>query len=402
MKRTLAILAALLSSSAACAQDVTVKPTLDARLRYEHVDQDGIALPADALTLRLRPGVEAKSGGWSVLVEGEATLAIVEDYNSGTNGRSGYPLVVDPANLELNRAHIRYTGADGLGVTLGRQRIELADQRFVGSAPFRQNEQTFDAVRFQWGKPLGFSADLTYSWNNLTVNGRDGTGARQQAVGGDNVFALLGYAAKPGKLTAFAYLVDQDEAAVQGYRLSSQTYGLRFAGTTPVAPGVTLGYTASVARQSDWHRNPNNYAATYWLGEATLATKGLTLTGGYEVLGASNGAAFTSVQTPLASFFKWQGWTGKFNPTPPNGLRDAYAGAGYGWKKVGPFDAITLSAAYHDFTSDRLSLHYGSEIDMSASLKRGHYTLTARYGRYRADAFATDTDKFWLQFDWTL
>lgn len=402
MKTLPALLAALLASGTACAQDVRVKPLLDARLRYETVDQAGIALPAEAFTLRLRPGVEATSGPWSVLVEGEATLAVVEDYNSGTNGQTGYPLVVDPANLELNRAQIRYSGANGLGLTLGRQRLDLADQRFVGSAGFRQNEQTFDAVRVQWGKPQGFSADLSYAWNDLTVNGRNGTGARQQAVGGDNVFALLSYGSKPGKLTAFAYLVDQDEAAVQSYRLSSQTYGVRFAGTTPIAKGVTLGYVASVARQSDWHRNPNDYAATYWLGEASLAAKGLTLTGGYEVLGADKGVALTSVQTPLSSLFKWQGWADKFTTTPPNGLHDAYATIGHGWKKVGPFDAISLSATYHDFSSDRLDQHYGSEFDLLASARHGRFTVSARYAHYDADSFATDTDKLWLTLDFSL
>jgi hypothetical protein len=34
-----------------------------------------------------------------------------------------------------------------LDLTLGRQRINLDDQRFVGSVGWRQNEQTFDAVR---------------------------------------------------------------------------------------------------------------------------------------------------------------------------------------------------------------------------------------------------------------
>ena len=34
------------------------------------------------------------------------------------------------------------------------------DERFVGSVEFRQNQQTFAAVRVQWGRPTGFSADL--------------------------------------------------------------------------------------------------------------------------------------------------------------------------------------------------------------------------------------------------
>jgi hypothetical protein len=396
----LAALAALLLGAAAAAQDVHVAPLADARLRYELVDQDGFARDANALTLRVRPGVQLSSGHWSALVEGEATLALVDDYNDGTNGRTAYPLVVDPGNAELNRAQIRYAGANGFAVTAGRQLIELADQRFVGSSNFRQNQQTFDAVRVQWGRPTGFSADVTYAWSDRTVNGRHGAGARQQAVRGDNIFALLNYRTRIGALTGFAYLVDQDEAAVQGFRLSSQTWGLRFAGSAPLGHGVTLAYTASWARQSDWRRNPNHYAADYWLGEAALAAHGFTLTGGYEVLGADRGVALTSVQTPLASFFKWQGWAGKFNPTPPNGVRNLYGTLARAWHHAGPLDPIIVSATWHRFASDRLD-QYGNELDLLASVRRGRATFSARYARYRA-TFATDTDKVWLSLDWAL
>lgn len=399
--KTLPLLAAVLFGSAASADDIAFKPLLDTRLRYEAVDQDGIAKSADALTLRVRPGLQASSGAWSVLVEGEGTLAIVDDYNDGTNGKTQYPAVIDPRNAELNRAQIRYATRD-FAVTAGRQLLELADQRFVGPSSWRQNQQTFDAVRVQWGQAKGFSADLTYSWSDRTVNGTHGTGARQQAVSGDNVFALLNYGTGIGMLTGFAYLVDQDEKLVQNYALSSQTYGVRFAGSRAIRKDVKIGYIASWARQSDYHRNPNDYAADYWLAEATLTAKMLTATGGYEVLGADKGLALTSVQTPLASFFKWNGWDSKFGTTPPNGLRDLYGTVGYGWKTIGPADAITLSATYHRFDSDRLSQHYGNEWDLLATARRGHTLFSVRYARYRAERFMTDTSKFWLQVDWVL
>ena len=397
--------AALLMTPPAQAQEVDLKPVADMRLRYENVDQDGVSDRADAATLRIRAGVQATRDGWSALVESEATLVPLYDYNDGTNGKTGHPLVVDPPNLELNRAQLRYAAA-GIAATVGRQRIELADQRFVGSAGFRQNEQTLDAVRIQWGTPQGLSADITYAWSDRTVNGRNGTGARPQAVSGDNLFALLSYGTRFGTLTGFAYLVDQDEAAVQGFRLSSQTWGVRFAGSVPVGNDVKIGYAGSWARQSDWHRNPNDYSADYWLGEASLTAGGFTATGGHEVLGAgagpNGGVALTSVQTPLASYFKWNGWAGKFGTTPPNGLRDLYGTAAYGLRKIAGLDAISLSATYHRFDSDRLGQRYGDELDLLLSGKRGRATVSARYAHYRADSFATDTDKFWLTLEWSL
>jgi hypothetical protein len=400
--KSLPLLAAVLVSSAASAQDFKIKPLMDARLRYENVGQTGLARDADAVTLRLRPGLQLSDGaGWSALIEGETTLVFDTDYNDGTNGRTQLPLVADPRNVEINRAQIRYAGKN-FAITAGRQLVELADQRFVGSSNWRQNQQTFDAVRLQYGEAKGLSADLTYAWSDRTVNGIHGTGARQQAVGGSNIFALLNYGTSAGTLTGFAYLVDQDEKAVQNFALSSQTYGVRFAGNQPIGKGVKIAYVASWARQSDYRNNPNDYSADYWLGEATLSANALTATGGYEVLGADKGVALTSVQTPLASYFKFNGWAGKFGTTPPNGLRDLYGTLGYGWKKVGPVDAIGLSASYHRFDSDRLSQHYGNEWDLLATAKRGHALLSARYARYRADRLLTDTSKFWLQVDWVL
>jgi hypothetical protein len=81
-------------------------------------------------------------------------------------------------------------------------------------------------------------------------------------------------------------------------------------------------------------------------------------------------------------------------------VRDLYAGAGYGWTKVGKIDAISLQALWHSFESDRGGQHYGSEIDLLTSAKIRKTTVSARFGRYEASAFATDTRKFWLQLDW--
>ena len=57
MNRTLILLLALAPAGAAHAQTVTLKPLGEARLRYESVDQDGLADVAEALTLRVRAGV---------------------------------------------------------------------------------------------------------------------------------------------------------------------------------------------------------------------------------------------------------------------------------------------------------------------------------------------------------
>ncbi len=395
-----------LSASPALAEGVKFKPLIDIRLRYENVDQAGIAEKADAITARARAGFELGFGkDFSVLVEGEGTLAIDEDYNSGLNGKTALPLVADPENIELNRIQLQYKGLPGTVVTIGRQRINLDDQRFVGSVGWRDNEQTFDAVRIESTSVKKLKLDVIYAWSDRTIWGIDGGNAfgaaRQQAIGGDNILANVSYKTPYGTLTGFAYLVDQDEAAINGFRNSSQTYGGRFAGTYPLGKAAKLSYAASYARQSDYHHNPNNYSADYYQVEAGLGYKGFALGGGYEVLGADSGDALTSFQTPLATLHKFQGWADKFLMTPPNGIRDLYAQAGYTVPK--PFadvDALALTGSYHQFDSDRLSMNYGSEVDVQLSVKVNKLTFLAKYADYNARAFATDTRKFWLSIDY--
>jgi len=401
MKRIMMTAVLLAVAGPAYADPILLKPLTDLRLRYENDRQDGLAANSNALTARLRAGIAASDGPWSALVEAQGLLAIDGRYYDGLHGPATRPLINDPENIALSRAQVQYrTGS--LTVTAGRQRITLDDERFVGFSGFRQNGQTFDAVRTEWTPLKGLKADLSYVWSVRTIWGMDGYGARQQAVSGDNVLANLSYATPVGTVTGFAYLVDQDEAAVQSYRLSSQTYGARVAGSRSLAKGVKLSWQASYATQSDYHRNPNSYRANYYLLDATLDVSAWKLNGGYEVLGADRGAAFTSFQTPLATLFKFQGWTDKFVTTPPDGVRDLYGSVGCGMKQAGPAQAVTLQAVYHRFDSDRMRRHQGNEIDLLASARFGRTTLSARYADYRADSFATDTRKFWLQLDWIL
>ena len=397
-----ACIVALLAGAAApaFAQPLSVKPIVDTRLRTEYVDQQGFDRDADAVTARLRAGAELSLDAWSLLVEGEATLAISERYDSGVNGKTLFPVVPDPQNVELNRFQLQYRGLARTIVTAGRQRINLDDQRFVGASGWRQNEQTFDAVRLEYGDAKSVKVDLTYAWSVRTIWGIDGRDARQQAIGGNNVFATISHPTVLGTLSGFAFLVDQDEARVQGFRLSSQTYGIRLAGSRKLSPAVRLNYALSYASQSDHHRNPNNYRADYWVVDLGIELGAAKLGLGHERLGADKGLPLTSFQTPLATLHKFQGWADKFLVTPPNGLRDLYASGGYGWKSVAGFDAINAAVTYHRFDSDRLNIAYGSEWNAMVAAKRGRWTATAKLADYRAKNFASDTRKIWLMLEW--
>ena len=402
MKRMIVAAAALAAAGGqARAGETVVKPLADVRLRYENVDQDGLARDADALTLRVRAGASASNGPFSALVEAQGTIGLINQYYDGLHGAATRPLVADPQNVAIYRAQLQYR-TKAFALTAGRQRIALDDERFVGAVNFRQNGQTFDAVRLEWTGVPKLKADIVYAWSVRTIWGVDGRGARQRAVSGDDVFANLSYATPLGTLTGFAYLIDEDEAALQGFRLSSQTYGGRLAGSRKLSKTAKLAWQFSYARQSDYHRNPNRYAADYYLADAALDLGGAKLGAGYEVLGADKGVALTSFQTPLGTNFKFQGWADKFLTTPPNGVRDLYGSVGYGWKKIGPAKGVAVQAVLHRFDSDRLNQHYGDELDLLASAKFGRTAVSLRYADYWAKRFATDTRKLWLQLDWAL
>ena len=369
------------------ATGVTLDPVVAARLRYETVDQDGIAESADALTLRIRAGAEVKLSGFSILAEGEGTAALVDGYNDTLpgNGIELFPVVADPENLELNRLQISYM-KDGTGVTLGRQRIVLDNARFVGNSGWRQNEQTFDAVRGQ-AKIGPVSLDATYAISQRTIFGADSPNAH---FDGDLVLLNAGVDVPVVDAKAFAYLVDYDTRIA----FSSQTYGVLATAGIDIPAVGKLDALASYARQSDYGANPVAYDADYWNAQLGLALFGFTLTGGYEELGSDGGVA--AFQTPLATLHAFNGWADLFGTTPAGGLRDYYATVGRSFGV--PFlPGLKADLTYHKFESDFGGLDYGSEWDASLGFKLGPVGLLAKYANYQAEAFAADTEKFWLQ-----
>lgn len=366
---------------------VTLDPILAARLRYETVDAANFPNSADALTLRARAGAELKVSGFSILAEGEGTLALADDYNDTLpgNGVEPFPVVADPENFELNRLQVSYM-KNGTGVTVGRQRIILDNARFVGNVGWRQNEQTYDAVRGQ--AKLGvFSLDATYAISQRTVFGVD---SPNEHFDGDFVFLQGGVDLPVVDAKAFAYLLDYDTRLA----FSSQTYGGLATAAIDIPTVGKLNLLASLATQSDYGANPVSYSAEYINAQAGLAVFGFGLTAGYEELGSDGGVA--AFQTPLATLHAFNGWADLFLTTPANGLRDYYGGIS---KTFGlPFlPGIKADLVYHQFDSDFGGIDYGSEWNASLGFKLGPVNLMAKYANYDADGFAVDTEKVWLQ-----
>ncbi len=381
------------------AETIAIKPHVNVRLQLDTLDVGNLPEASEALTLRIRPGVELARGQWTARVDAQVNLAVVDDYADGLNGLTDRPIIPDPQNAALYQAYLRYQSPK-LATTVGRQEISLDDDRFVGTAPIRQNAQNFDALRLQWTGIEKLSVDVSYAWSFRTIWGSDGFGARPQSFEGDKLLVNVAARTLLGTLTTFGYLVDLDEPGAQSSRLSSKTFGVRLTGTEQVSEVTSLAYLASFAHQSDLGRNPNEYAADFIAVEAEARQRNWRVGAGAEVLGADEGVAMTSFQTPFSSGVKFLGLAGRFLPTPPDGVRDFYGMVTLTPGDWGPLGDVRLKAALHHFTSDRAVRTYGDELDLLASGKLGPLMLTLRYADYRENGFSADTQRLMVQVEW--
>jgi hypothetical protein len=376
------------------------KPIVELRLRTEMVDQEPIVRDANALTLRARLGFETgKAWGTALLVDGEAIVPLNNNYNSTTNLRTSFPVVADPEAYELNRLQLTNTLIADTTITLGRQRINLDDQRFVGNVGWRQNEQTYDSLRVVNKKIKNMVIDVSYvDQVNRVFGPRARPGANDGRLHGDTVLANVSYQFPIGKLTGFGYLIELDETPTP-VRDSTQTLGLRFQGERPLSK-IKLGYIASYASQEDRGANPLSFKNGYYLTELTGTYRQYSVGAGYEVLEGNGVKGFT---TPLATLHKFQGWADKFLTTPVNGMEDMYFNLGYQKKGVGPLETVAFAAIWHKYDSERLSIDYGSELNLQLQAKFRRFNGMLKYADYEAanttPIAVRDTRKLWAQLE---
>lgn len=390
---------------------VTFDPMLDARLRWEDVDAG--SKTADAVTLRTRLGLEVKDAHSHLrfLAEAVGTVALDKDYSAfpyavanNDQYRPTLATIADPQTLGLNRLQLQYA-TKALTLTLGRQRINLDDQRFVGSVGWRQNEQVFDAARAQVHRGV-FDLDATYAIQQHSIYGAYGN--PRDYYSGRFVFVNGGVKDGPTSLKGFAYLLDYDKTGfinlptARGQLDSSQTYGMRFATLLPLAKAVTLGLTGSYARQSNYGNNKRGYGVNYFLGDAALTVQNQTVNVGYELMGAdANAVGGTwSMQTPMATLHKFDGWADVFLTTPNAGLGDTYIGLSGKFPKVKALPGLNYAVSYHWFGSDVGNVKFGNEVDASVGFRTRKVNWLVKYASYVAKGFGTDTKKFWLEADY--
>lgn len=347
------------------------KLLLEVRAREESVDQTRTATltdPADALTVRTRLG-------WAT-AEWNTLRGLVEVTNVSHVGRqrfavntpdaatpplngadkARFPLVNDPDTNELNRLQLTWAPSAAFHLTVGRQRVLIDDQRFVGNAGWRQDEQTLDAVRADAavGQVKAVYAYVTHV-NRVLGDLRDWES--------DSHLANLAWSpSKSFRLEGFVYALDFRNSAAN----SSITGGLKVTGGAPAGP-YQLGYEASWARQGDYRRNTPAYDLGYWQAAVSAARGIYSGKLDYEVLEGNGARGFT---TPLATTHAFQGWADAWvqplggNKSFVDGLKDLNLTFEAKPKaSFGPFAKPALLVRFHNFDDQRTGARLAHEWD---------------------------------------
>jgi hypothetical protein len=387
------------------------KFNLNARLRYEFVDQSNLPRDAHAPTIRTRFGfTTAPLHGFQGMIEGENITVIGPDHNfnaAGSNGQGNRPVVADPPTTELNQAWISYSHDDLVMAKAGRQRIVLDNHRFVGDVGWRQNMQTFDAVT-AYGNPIpDLKLFYGYVWDVRRIFGDVAglPGANRDFDSDSHLINVSWSGFKYGRVAGYTYLLDLENPA--GTANSTATYGGSFAGNTPVSDRVSIGYRAEFAWQTDYADSPLDYGVEYYNVEVGANIRPVAFGIGYEVLGSASNrgpaGGRTAFRTPLATLHAFNGWADAFLATPNDGLRDLY-----GFIQVTLPQQIPLRFVYHKFDAASGGGDFGQEFDVMATRRFGrHWNVLVKYSFYDGKDVAppaltvanVDIHKFWAQIE---
>jgi len=375
-------------------------PHVNFRYRYEFVSDDDFDEDAKASNIRFRLNYRTgKWRGWSAFGEFDYIEDLLfNDFNSGAGtsppDRNIYPVVADPKGADLNQFYVDYEGFADTRLRLGRQRILLDNQRFVGPVGWRLNEQTFDAASVKYNGLKNVEVFYSYVGQVNRIFG-ERTASGQQRVNSHllNVPISLG---DKWKITPYYYYIDNDDSANFAV-FSTATLGARANGDIALGDS-SLKLVLELATQSDVGDNPVSYTASYYHLSADWVMKnGLSVGLGLESLGGDENDAGKAFRTPFATLHAFQGWADQFLGTgagaPAGGVDDLYVNAKYTYRKW-KFQAI-----YHDFSAAAGAADWGREIDLAASRKLGdRYSLLLKGAFFNADNAAyRDVTKLWVQ-----
>lgn len=357
------------------------------RYRYEYVDQDHINQSAQASTLLARLNYLSKEHkGWQFFAEADHVTEVgLDDFNAGmgnTPGRTQYPVVADPSGTEINQAWVSFKHNEHL-YKLGRQRLVLDNQRFIGGVAWRQNEQTFDAISYST-QFKNSTLKLAYINKAHRIFGDDVAAGNH-----DNQTLIANFSYKNDQLGRFGlyhYAIDNETLA--GF--STATTGLQYQWKSKETLHP-LDFRAEWAYQVDHADNPVDYSAHYVRLDGGVQFDPVKWVVGFEQLSGDADRSGASFRTPLATLHAFNGWADQFLATPAAGLEDWFFGAQF---KTGSFN---WKIKYHQFGAQDTGVDFGQELDLAIAKKLTSRTKALlKMAVFDGKGSFKDTEKMWF------
>lgn len=396
-----------LETTIAAKPEPWIKPVIDIRARYEYGDTENLD-SSNAITVRERLGLKTQAwNGFSALIEGEFSQAVVDDYNGGA-GPDADPfnptntLIGDPETNELNQGYLQYEGFDTT-VKVGRQRIIYDNAAFIGNVGWRQNEQTYDGFSITNKSITGLTLNAAYIGQVNRIYGSDA----------DSPIGFLPGFTNVQDVDASVYLFNASYTGIKGVTLGSYAYIMNF-NDISAWDNNTLGISAKgslggidlygeVAYQ-DKAGTLVEDTAEYAHVTASKTFYKQTLTLGWENLGAG-------FKTPLATVHAFNGFADVTDPArisgAHNGLTNLYVS-----HTIPFFFGMKWTNTLHAFGDNQISTGYGWEYDSVFSKKfDDNFTALAKFAQFESEGDVyvknpintglPDTTRFSIELNYT-
>ena len=370
---------------------VDFEHNLELRPRWEYVDiENNGRRTANAFTTRFRTGLNMKIQ--NVGFYGEIT-AVVPFYKNYSPEKEKYEIIPDKEELRITQLY-GYLNYGLFSAKIGRQVINLDNQRFVGSVNWRQMLQTFDTIRIDVKPVKNLTLTAAYICSRQGVLDKFSTDVCSGETFNRSFVAHITF--KPFnwlKVSAYAYYLKDN----------TDTYGLNFDGGYPINTILNIHYYVEYSHQinkTEKLRGTGNYFNIV-LGSAYKNDYGaFFIKVNYERLGKR-------FITPLATLHKFNGWADIFLKYTAGGntygFKDVNLSVGYKHPLLGKIMGI-----YHFFSSTRNfptgGKKFGKEMNLLWKRKLFKHTdLVIKYAYYNPDDDAKragiadkEVTKFWI------
>ena len=349
------------------------------KIRMRTAAANGNPENARAVSTLVRLGLKTS---WNEFLSSEVELDhVFSGWKSAhSNGETfnEHPVIPDVDGTEINQWLISLSNNHST-ISLGRKRIELDDQLFIGSNGFWQNDQTFDnltvtsrffsATQFQYS--LITNANRIFGNNSKSsdiINNRprpaNFLGDQKQQT---HLFHINVRDWDYQELSSFYYDMDIEDVPED----SNQTFGMRYRFEKRFGALKPMLITSFAFQRRPFFQNTE--WIPYYLIDANVGYRHWTLATRIEKLGSNNSQNFI---TPLGSHHDFQGWAGVIN-RHELGIIDR--SIRLLWRRS-PFK---VDLRYHWFDTDEGSQSLGTEFDFDVAYKiNRHQKLSVRYGDF--------------------